>query len=98
MIPADISTIVTTVRENKGYSYQTYADILDEILKTLIEKEIGLSTTAPALNTDSAAQPHEDILLRYRELGGELLTLGSDGHAPEHMAYDFLKTGELLKA
>lgn len=85
--------------KNKGYSYQTYADILDEILKTLIEKGIGLECNSAGFKYGLGhPNPTEDILLRYRELGGELLTLGSDGHAPEHMAYDFLKTGELLKA
>ena len=29
---------------------------------------------------------------------GEILTLGSDAHAPEHIAYNFKETGELLKA
>ena len=42
--------------------------------------------------------PTEKVLARYRELGGEILTLGSDAHAPEHIAYNFKETGELLKA
>ena len=25
--------------------------------------------------------PHPDVIRRYRELGGELITIGSDGHA-----------------
>ena len=45
-------------------------------------------------------QPHPsmEILKRYKELGGELLTLGSDAHAPCHIAYDFQKASDLLKA
>ena len=27
-----------------------------------------------------------DILKRYRELGGEIVTVGADGHRPEHIA------------
>ena len=41
--------------------------------------------------------PQEEILKRYRELGGELLTIGSDGHAPEQLAFDFPKIPGLLK-
>ena len=26
---------------------------------------------------------------RYRELGGEIITVGADGHMPEHIAYDY---------
>ena len=45
-------------------------------------------------------QPHPstEILKRYKELGGELLTLGSDAHAPCHIVYDFQKASHLLKA
>ena len=34
-----------------------------------------------------------DILKRYRELGGEIVCLGSDSHSPEYVAYGF---GEFL--
>ena len=33
--------------------------------------------------------PDISILRRYRELGGELITIGSDAHQPEHMAWEF---------
>lgn len=85
--------------KNKDYSYWAYRDILDEILKILIEKGIGLECNSAGFKYGLGhPNPTEDILTRYRELGGEILTLGSDGHTPEHMAYDFPKMGELLKA
>ena len=34
---------------------------------------------------------------RYHDLGGELITLGSDAHAPEHIAYDFATAEAILK-
>ena len=42
--------------------------------------------------------PHPDILRRYRELGGEIITVGADGHRPEHIAYDFEKADSILKS
>ena len=42
--------------------------------------------------------PCEDILKRYRALGGEIITTGSDAHKPEHMAYCFDRLGSLLKS
>ena len=42
--------------------------------------------------------PHPDILKRYKELGGEIVTIGADAHCPEHIAYDFRKAGAILKA
>ena len=41
--------------------------------------------------------PTEDILRRYRELGGEIITIGSDGHKPEQIAWDYRRVPELLK-
>ena len=44
------------------------------------------------------ANPHPDVLKRYRELGGEIVTVGADAHRPEHVAYDFAEAGEILKS
>ncbi len=82
----------------KHYSYQKYAEILEEILKTLISKNIGLEVNTAGFKYGLGfPNPHTDILKRYRELGGEILTIGSDGHKPEHLAYDFAKVPALLE-
>lgn len=83
----------------KEYSYTDYADIIDEILKLLIEKEKGLEVNSAGLKYGLPfAHPHPDVLKRYRELGGEIITIGADAHKPEHIAYDFAKTEEILKS
>ena len=83
----------------KEYSYTDYADIIDEILKLLIEKGKGLEVNSAGLKYGLPfAHPHPDVLKRYRELGGEIITIGADAHKPEHIAYDFAKTEEILKS
>ena len=83
----------------KEYSYTEYADIIDEILKLLIEKGKGLEVNSAGLKYGLPfAHPHPDILKRYRELGGEIITIGADAHKPEHIAYDFAKAEEILKS
>lgn len=83
----------------KEYSYTDYADIIDEILKLLIEKEKGLEVNSAGLKYGlPSAHPHPDVLKRYRELGGEIITIGADAHKPEHIAYDFAKAEEILKS
>lgn len=83
----------------KEYSYTDYADIIDEILKLLIEKEKGLEVNSTGLKYGLPfAHPHPDVLKRYRELGGEIITIGADAHKPEHIAYDFVKVEEILKS
>ena len=84
--------------QNRFYSYAEYRDQLDEILRLLVEKNAGLE-----LNTGGFSygfghpNPHEDILKRYRELGGEFITIGSDAHAPMRIAADFDRAEEILK-
>ena len=83
----------------KEYSYTDYADIIDEILKLLIEKEKCLEVNSAGLKYGLPfAHPHPDVLKRYRELGGEIITIGADAHKPEHIAYDFAKAEEILKS
>ena len=84
--------------KNKNYSYLIYQDIIDEILKALIARGKGIEiNTGGFRNGLGHPNPTEDILKRYRELGGEVITLGSDAHAPEHVAYDFNKAPALLR-
>ncbi len=82
----------------KSYSYIKYSDIIDEILKIIIKKNKGLELNTAGLKYGLPyAHPHKDVLKRYKELGGEIITVGADGHKPEHIAYDFYKVSSILK-
>lgn len=83
--------------KTKYYSYKAYGDLLDEILKTLIEHGKGIEcNTAGFRKGIGMPNPSPDILRRYRELGGEILTIGSDAHVPEDLGADFDRARELL--
>lgn len=83
----------------KGYSYLRYADLIDEILKTLIANGKGIEMNTSGLKYGLGfAHPHTDVIKRYRELGGEIITVGADAHKPEHIAYRFSEVNEILKA
>ena len=82
----------------KEYSYTDYADIIDEILKLLIEKEKGLEVNSAGLKYGLPfAHPHPDVLKRYRELGGEIITIGADAHTPDKIGYAFDKAADVLR-
>lgn len=42
--------------------------------------------------------PSRDILKLYKELGGKIITIGSDSHKPEHLGAFVDETKEELKA
>ena len=78
--------------------YKKHWDIIEEILRTLIKNNSGLeiNTSAYRYGT-SEPYPNDLILKRYRELGGEIITIGSDSHIASHVAKDFDKAYRLLK-
>ncbi len=81
----------------KEYSYQKFADEIDEILKALIYNGKGLELNMAGFKYGLPfAHPIPDVLKRYRELGGEIITVGADAHKTEHIAYDFSKVKEIL--
>lgn len=83
---------------NTYYSYEKFADIIDEILKTLIQKGKGIEINTGGFKYGLGhPNPTEAILKRYRELGGEIITIGADAHKPEHVAFDFEKVPDILK-
>lgn len=83
--------------KNQFYSYEKFADVLEEILKVLIQKGKGIEINTGGFKYGLGhPNPTEKILKRYRELGGEIITIGADAHKPEHVAYDFKKVPEIL--
>lgn len=84
--------------KNTNYSYLQYQDIIDEILKLLIDKGKGIEINTGGFKYGLGhPNPTEDIIRRYRELGGEIITIGADAHTPSHIAYDFQKVPTILK-
>lgn len=85
--------------KNKGEKYDPhdYFDIIDEILKTVISKGKGIECNTSRIDCGFLhCNPHEDIIKRYKELGGEIITIGSDSHLPKTLGHGFNKVGEIL--
>lgn len=80
------------------YQYKDYADYIDEALKLLIHHGIALEVnTAGYAKGLGQPNPKMDVLKRYKEFGGELITIGSDGHTKDAYAFGFEQAEELLK-
>lgn len=63
-----------------------YSEIIDEILLTLIKNKKSLEINTAGLRQPiGVTSPDESIVRRYRELGGKLITIGSDAHYAEHL-------------
>ena len=84
--------------QNREYSYRRYQDILDEILRALISKNVGLELNTGGFHYGlGEPNPCTDIIRRYRELGGEIITVGADAHAPHNIAHSFDRAADILR-
>ncbi|MFQ9213454.1 histidinol-phosphatase HisJ family protein [Eubacterium ventriosum] len=76
--------------KDNNYSVADYIDVIDEILKMIIENDIKLE-----INTSNFSKgfdfpnPHTDIIRRYKELGGLYVTVGSDAHKAQFIGSGF---------
>lgn len=69
---------------------ENHADQLDRILKKIIELGKGIEINTSGLRQEvNEALPSFKILKRYRELGGTIITIGSDAHKPEDIGANF---------
>ena len=83
--------------QNKYYTYERYQDILDEILRTVIARGRGIELNTGGFHYGlGEPNPCRAVIRRYRELGGEIITVGADAHGPEKIAYDFDKAAAIL--
>lgn len=80
------------------YDPMDYYDIFKELLTVLVDKGKGIEINTGSLYKGFAyPHPHETILKLYRQLGGEIVTVGSDAHMPQYVGYGFEQAEALLK-
>lgn len=81
------------------YQPEQFIEQIDTLLKTIITAGKGIEINTAGLKYGLPfAHPHNFLLERYVALGGTLVTIGSDAHKPEHLAYGFDKIPAKLQA
>lgn len=60
--------------------YRDISDISDEIMRVLVAKGKGMEVNTSGVDRVGDFLPSLDFLKRFRELGGEIITVGSDSH------------------
>lgn len=60
--------------------YQEHREIIDEILRVLAAKGKGMEMNTSGVDRCGDFLPSADIFRRFKELGGEIVTVGSDSH------------------
>lgn len=86
------------VRYSEGkVPFASIEDIIKKILEVVIEdgKGIEINTSSKRYGLDDLT-PSRDILRLYRELGGKIITIGSDSHKKSHLGFAIDQTRDEL--
>ncbi len=63
-----------------------YSDAVDEVFKTVINNGKGIEINSSGLFTEiKKTSPDLPLVKRYRELGGKIITVGSDAHTQDRV-------------
>ncbi|AKI97746.1 histidinol-phosphatase HisJ family protein [Kosmotoga pacifica] len=73
--------------------------LLDELLKLLVRKDLGLEINTSGLRKEfKEAHPQRWIIERYLSFGGKYLTIGSDAHRIEDLGKGFIEALRIIKS
>ncbi|MBQ6814645.1 MAG: histidinol-phosphatase HisJ family protein [Lachnospiraceae bacterium] len=83
--------------EEKRYNYDEYGELFDEILNKIIKKGHGIEiNTSPLKSGLFDTNPNLQVVTRYKELGGKIITVGSDAHEAIHVGHHFDVAEQML--
>lgn len=77
--------------------FKEYKPYVEKILKLLIENDKGIEINTASMKYGLGYyHPKTEILNLYRDLGGEIITVGSDAHSPEFIGHEYREVEKLL--
>ncbi len=77
--------------------HEDYREICDEIMRELVRRGKGMEINTSGINSPGVYLPEKSFLQRFRELGGEIVTLGSDAHTPDRVGQHFDGAIDILR-
>lgn len=79
-------------------TFEENKEIVSEILSYIIADGKGIEVNTSSVRYQIPdTTPSVDILKLYKELGGEMITIGSDSHTPEQLGAHIEESKKLLK-
>ena len=84
---------------NGEYPFENTKDQIEAILKQVINDNKGIEVNTSSFRYRlNGLMPSVDILKFYYELGGKLITIGSDSHNINHLGYKIKYVKDVLKS
>ena len=76
---------------------EEHGELIDEILRVLAAKGKGLEMNTSGVDRCGDFLPYAPYFHRFKELGGEIVTIGSDAHAADRVGQYSFRACEILK-
>ena len=77
--------------------YDIHREIVDEILRVLAAKGKGLEMNSSGVDRCGGFLPTAEYFRRFKELGGEIVTIGSDAHRADRVGQYSFESCQMLK-
>ena len=77
--------------------FAEHREIIDEILRLVVAKGKGLELNTSGMDRCGGFLPTADYFRRFKELGGEIVTVGSDAHNTARVGQYAFDVCEILK-
>ena len=77
--------------------FAEHRELIDEILKVVADKGKGLELNTSGMDRCGGFLPTADYFRRFKELGGQIITIGSDAHAPNRVGQYAFDACEIFK-
>lgn len=85
-------------KEYGSYQFAEYQEILQQVLKKAVKRNIGIEINTSGLSWDfKATLPSMNIIQLYKDLGGEIITIGSDSHKADSVGANLHEAYALAK-
>ena len=81
----------------RAVPFDEHREIIDEILKVLADKGKGMELNTSGLDRCGSFLPTADYFRRFKELGGQIITIGSDAHSASRVGQYSFDACEIFK-
>lgn len=83
---------------HRGLDWKDFSDEIYTILEEIIKRDIALEVNTSGIGSAFGDWlPSSDLVACYRNMGGKLITIGSDAHVPQNVGNAFAETKRMLR-
>ena len=83
--------------EDKEIGYKEYHDLVDLVLMNVLDAGTVMELNTRRLDSKAVAESLLMIYARYKELGGQYVTIGSDAHKAENVGMNFKMAQDMVE-